>query len=389
MYAAEDAQCAAEQELAACTNVRVRVSNLERAWGAWNSMVRADERFRLIATRILRCKLSRCWGCWILVAAQRHARDRTLYGALLICVYNALARGWRFWLHANVYANTARELLSMVVRHRRTLCWRRWQRERCAAAHEGCTLQCVLLRARHSELCRGWRAWSRYLAAAWQQFDAIDRAARANFCKHAGRAWQRWDALRREMLRRRHLTMRQGLLRMSRRNLARGWACWVQLKSGVRHATMERVLRYLHNRGLVHGWVPWAHLAATGWARRRRGRLATRHARRASLLAVLTSWRCFWRASLRAQAEARRHARLRLQGLLGPPPRPKTRREFVELLDARTTADAKRLRCKMDVQRDWAHSCRTAVVAAARVAQTGECVGDEARDDRVRPLAFV
>ena len=77
-------------------------------------------------------------------------------------------------------------------------------------------------------------------------------------------------------------------------------------------------------------------------------RASDARATRAALRAGLAGWRAFCYALLCARAEAARRAGLK--GLLGPPSRPKPKHLFVEFLEAKSAADARRMRSKMEAQ---------------------------------------
>ena len=339
--------------------------NLRRGWLGWHdAFVEATRRraaMRGCLVRMMNRELSQSWQSWIqMVEAVLHTYE-VMTNVLRTFLNRNLKRGLLGWIHVHREATHRREAMRhfvtlMLGRHL-SRGWRGWHTAWQAIVETRSRVHTTIVRMKNQKLSRGWNAWAQMVGGARCRAEALQvmhRVTRYLINRSLRRGWLGWLSAYSGSVRGRDAA-RRCLLYMLRRELSRSWQSWTQLVAETQcvQEVMEHVIRTLFHRSLNRGWQSWL------LAGRR-----VHHHHQAWELAVCRS-RAYWMfESLRfglsawidhhCKLRAARELAERRSDRLGKRASPRNTtlalpENLVELLDAKSCADARALRVKIDL----------------------------------------
>ena len=309
-------------------------------------------------------ELCQSWQSWVQMVQARMHTYEVMTNVLQAFLNRHLKRGFLGWLHAHHEAihrqDAMRHIVTLMFKRHLSRGWRSWEAAWQIIVETRERVHTTVARMRNQGLLRGWNAWAQLAEDAKCRAEALKvmhRVSRYLVNRNLSRGWLTWLSSYTDFIRGRD-TASRCLLYMLRRELSRSWQTWLQMATETQGAleVMDHAMRTLFNRSLKRGWLSWLHAANRVSNENRAWEIAACRSRAywmfESLRFGLAAWIDHHRIMLRARELAeRRSGRL---GKLASPRKPTSALpdQLNELLDAKSCADARALRVKIDVFED-------------------------------------
>ena len=336
---------------------------LGRLLRMWYRLHERAERRRQTMRRhihhMLNRKLSRGWNVWSRMAADARHTKQAMSRVVRYLFNGNLKRGWLAW--HETYAEAVRKLeairngvrnLANRDRRDRARGWRKWHEIWSEKRDAMLIIRSTLKRMMQRGLSRGWMAWLQTVETLKHHAtvqEEMQRMLKRLIHRHLNSGWQCWRDAYTEGVRKLEV-LRGAAARIRNREVCHGYRLWAEKTASARHNLMviESTLRKMQHQALMAGWHPWVQMTAVwGAAEELRG-MSLRYGALGLLKVGFKTWTRYHKNFLEACAEAERKAMLLARRTRRPPPP----REFIEILDAKTIPEARRLRKKFDSEEE-------------------------------------